>query len=308
MSVSVVIPALNEEEFIEDTLKSLKAQTKPPAEIIIMDNGSTDRTVEIAKRYADRVIIIPDVSIVELRQAGAETAKYPIIVSTDADTTFPPDWLETLTRHFSDPSVVAVGGSIMPLVPGITENLYTRGLNASASTGLFLGANMAYRRQAFLDAGGYIKVRRAEDWALATRLRSQGRLVFEPMAFVITDVPFRNQLEFATIAMNVGSLGYGLATNSPVFIGNGAGFLLATFGTAVDDVPDDIHHSQIAVAGMIMTTVLQSQMTNRMYRFLIGVFTGIMEHHLVTEDIFDPVWGRINGSFLAGVSLILAST
>ncbi len=308
MSVSVVIPALNEEEFIEDTLKSLKAQTKPPAEIIIMDNGSTDRTVEIAKRYADRVIIVPDVSIVQLRQKGAEEARNPIIVSTDADTTFPPDWLKTLKGHFSDPSVVAVGGSISPLVPGITENLYTRGLNASASTGLFLGANMAFRRQAFLDAGGYIKVRRAEDWALATRLRTQGRLVFEPMAFVITDVPFRNQLEFATIALNVGSLGYGLATNSPAFIGNGAGFLLATFGTAVDNVPDDIHHSQIAVAGMIMTTVLQSQMTNRMYRFLMGVFTGIMEHHFDTEDIFDPVWGRINGSFLAGVSLILAST
>ena len=308
MSVSVVIPALNEEEFIEDTLKSLKAQTKPPVEIIIMDNGSTDRTVEIAKRYADRVIIVPDVSIVQLRQKGAEEARNPIIVSTDADTTFPPDWLKTLKGHFSDPSVVAVGGSISPLVPGITENLYTRGLNASASTGLFLGANMAFRRQAFLDAGGYIKVRRAEDWALATRLRTQGRLVFEPMAFVITDVPFRNQLEFATIALNVGSLGYGLATNSPAFIGNGAGFLLATFGTAVDNVPDDIHHSQIAVAGMIMTTVLQSQMTNRMYRFLMGVFTGIMEHHFDTEDIFDPVWGRINGSFLAGVSLILAST
>ncbi len=308
MSVSVVIPALNEEEFIEDTLKSLKAQTNPPAEIIIMDNGSTDRTVEIAKQYADRVIIIPDVSIVELRQAGAEAAKNPIIVSTDADTTYPDNWLELLTQHFSDPSVVAVGGSIMPSVPGITENLYTRGLNASARAGLFLGANMAYRRQSFLDAGGYIKVRRAEDWALATRLRTQGRIVYEPMAFVITDIPFRNQLEFATIALNVGSLGYGMATNSPAFIGNGAGFLLATFGTAVDNVPDDIHHSQIAVAGMIMTTVLSSQMTSRMYRFLIGVFTGIMEHHFVTEDIFDPVWGRINGSFLLGVGLILAST
>lgn len=308
MSVSVVIPALNEEEFIEDTLKSLKAQTMPPDEIIIMDNGSTDRTVEIAKRYADRVIIIPDVSIVDLRQRGAEEARNPIIVSTDADTTHPPDWLELLTQHFSDPSVVAVGGSIMPTVPGIAENLYTRGLNASASTGLFLGANMAFRRQAFLDAGGYIKVRRAEDWALATRLRTQGRIVFEPMAFVITDIPLRNQLEFAAIALNVGSLGYGMASNSPVFIGNGAGFLFATFGTAVDNVPDDIHHSQIAVAGMIMTTVLKSQMTPRMYRFLMSVFTGIMAHHFITEDIFDPVWVRINGSFLAGVSLILAST
>ena len=106
MQATVVIPALNEEEFIGDCLRSLRAQTRPPAEIIVVDNGSTDRTVEIAKRYADRVIIIPSVSIVELRQAGAEEARNPIIVSTDADTTYPTDWLETLTAHFSDPSVV----------------------------------------------------------------------------------------------------------------------------------------------------------------------------------------------------------
>jgi len=308
LSVSVVIPALNEEEFIAENLKSIRLQSTPPAEIIVMDNGSTDRTVEIAQRYADRVIVIPDVSIVELRQAGAEVAGNPIIVSTDADTTYPPFWLEKLTGHFDDPSVVAVGGSIRPTVPGIMENIYTRGLNASASQGLFLGANMAFRRDALLKSGGYVKVKRAEDWALATRLRTQGRIVFEPSAYVVTDVPFKNQLEFATIALNVGSLGYGLATNSPALIGNGAGFLLATFGTAIDNVPDDIHHSQIAVAGMLLTTVLSSQMKRRMYTFLMGGFTGIMGHHFVTEDVFDPTWRRINGSFLLGVGLLLAST
>ena len=308
MSVSVVIPALNEEEFIENTLKSLHGQSVPPDEIIVMDNGSTDRTVEIAKRYADRVIITPDVSIVNLRQAGAEATRNPIIVSTDADTTFSPFWLEKLTGHFNDPSVVAVGGSIRPSIPGVMENIYTRGLNASASQGLFLGANMAFRRDALLNAGGYVKVKRAEDWALATRLRTQGRIVFDPSAYVITDVPFRNQLEFASIALNVGSLGYGLASNSPVWSGKGSGFLLATFGTAVDNVPDDIHHSQIAVAGMILTTILQGEMSRKLYRFIMGVCAGILEHHYDTEDIFDPTWARINGSLLLGVGLILAST
>ena len=306
--ITVVIPALNEEEFIGDCLRSIRAQTLSPDEIIVVDNGSTDRTVEIAEELADRVIIIPDVGIVALRQAGAEAAKYPIIVSTDADTTYPSFWLEKLLRHFSDPNVVAVGGSIRPSVPGSMEKIYASGLNTSASTGLFLGANMAYRRDALLKSGGYVKVKRAEDWALATRLRTQGRIVYDPEAYVITDVPFSRQLEFAALAANAGMLGFGVATNAPIVSGVGAGFLLASVGTAIDNVPDDIHHSQIAVAGMLLTTALHGQMSRRTYRFLMGVFTGIMEHHFITEDVFDPVWAKINGSFLLGIILILAST
>ncbi|GAH04713.1 unnamed protein product, partial [marine sediment metagenome] len=93
-----------------------------------------------------------------------------------------------------------------------------------------------------------------------------------------------------------------------VVSGTGAGFLIASIGTAIDQVPDDIHHSQIAVAGLALTTALKGYMTDKIYRFLMGVFTGIMEHHFLTEDLFDPVWVKINGSFLLGVTLLLAST
>ena len=308
MRVSVVIPALNEEEFIGDCIRSLRAQTLPPAEIIVVDNGSTDRTVEIAKELADKVIIMPDVGIVQLRQAGAEAARNPIIVSTDADTLYPDFWLEKLLRHFSDPNVVVVGGSIRPSIPGTIENLYTKGLSTTASMGLFSGANMAFRRDAFLKSGGYVKVRKGEDWALSTRLKSQGRSVYEPEAYVITDIPFNRQLEFASIASNAGILSIGVATNTPIAIGIGSGYFIATLGTAIDQIPDDIHHSQIAVAGMALTTAFKRYMSEETYRLLMGLFMGIMEHHFITEDIFDPVWVRINGSFLLGVILILAST
>ena len=307
MKASVVIPALNEEEFIGDCLRSLRAQTVPPAEIIVVDNGSTDKTVEIARKYVDKVIILPDVGIATLRQAGAEAASNPIIVSTDADTTFPIFWLEKLLRHFSDPNIVAVGGPIRPHIPGTVENLYTKGLSASASTGLFSGANMAFRRDALLKSGGYVKVRRSEDWILATRLRSQGRIVYDPEAYVFTDVPFSRQLEFANIAWNAGLLGIGVATNNPILLGASSGYFVATLGTAIDQVPDGLHHSQLAVAGLGLLTIFRGSMSPYRYKFLAGLLSGVLGHHFFTEDVFDPVWIRINGPLFAGVTLLLAS-
>lgn len=308
LQASVVIPALNEERFIGDCLRSLRAQTVPPSEIIVVDNGSTDKTVEIAEKLADRVIIIPGVRIMVLRPAGVDAAKYPIIVSTDADTTYPDFWLEKLLSHFSDPNVVLVGGPIRSSTPGTIEDLYATGLSASAGAGLFSGANMAFRRDAFERAGGYVRVRKGEDWALSNRLRRYGKTVFDPEAYVYTDIPFNRQLEFAAIAANAGILTLGVATNTPIATGVGSGYFLATLGTAIDQVPDELHHSQIAVAGLLLTTGFKGAMSPYLYRLLTGTFLGILEHHFVTEDVFDPVWLRINGSLLTGLLLIFLSS
>lgn len=308
MEATVVIPALNEEEFIKDCLKSLRAQTVPPAEIIVVDNGSTDRTVEIAEKLADKVIIMPDVGIVTLRQAGAEAARNPIIVSTDADTTHPKFWLERLLRHFSDESVVAVGGSIRPSIPGTMADLYAKGLNASASAGLFSGANMAFRRDALLKAGGYVKVKRAEDWALSTRLRSQGRIVYDQEAYVFTDVPFNRMFEFAALAANAGLISMSIATSSPAALGFSSGFFLGSLGSAIDKIPDDLHHSQVAVAGLGLITLFRGSIPSRTYRFLSGLLVGILGHHVITEDIYDPIWVGINGPLFVGATLLLASS
>ena len=306
LRVSVVIPALNEEEFIGSCLRALRAQTVP-AEIIVVDNGSSDRTVDIARCYADKVIEAPGVRIYTLRQIGAEAASGEVIATTDADTITPPKWIESLLVHFKDPSVVAVGGPVRVLEDGLVKELYALGLSTCAGTGLLLGSNMAFRRDALLRAGGYARVRRAEDWNLANRLRRYGRVVYEPEAYVFTDVPVNRQIEFAAIAANAGLLGVGLATRSPLPLGLSTGFFLAEIGSSLDSVDNDLHHSQIAVAGLALLSVFYGAIPPGAARFVAGFLTGILGQHWITEDIRQPVWFHANGALLAGITLLIVS-
>ena len=306
MRVSVVIPALNEEEFIESCLRALRAQTVP-AEIIVVDNGSNDRTVEIARRYADKVIEAPGVRITALRQIGAEATSGEIIATTDADTMTPPKWIESLIVHFKDPSVVAVGGPIRVLKDGLMKELYALGISTFARAGLLLGANMAFRRDALLRAGGYARVRRAEDWNLANRLRRYGKVVFEPEAYVFTDVPINREIEFAAIAANAGLLGVGVATRSPLPIGLSTGFFLAELGSTIDTAQDDLHHSQIAAMGLALLGVFYGAIPPSAARFVAGFLTGILSQHWIKEDIRKPTWFHTNGALLTGITLLLVA-
>lgn len=109
---SVVIPCYNEEDYLENTLRSLRAQeTSVAYEIIVVDNNCTDATVSIARKYGSRVVFEAEPGVCAARQAGTEAAIGEIIISTDADTTFSANWLENIDTEFKmDPGLVAVCG------------------------------------------------------------------------------------------------------------------------------------------------------------------------------------------------------
>ena len=101
MDVSFIVPALNEEKCLEKTLRSIKAQkTKLKFEIIVVDGGSKDKTVEIAKKYA-RVPREKSRSISSARNMGAELGKGKLLVFIDADTVLPRDYLQIVWDYMS---------------------------------------------------------------------------------------------------------------------------------------------------------------------------------------------------------------
>jgi len=305
--VSVVVPALNEEKLIGKCLESLRNQTVP-CEIIVVDNGSRDQTPEIADKYADKVLVEPDLSITKLRERGVEASTGDIIATTDADTVCPPTWLEKLLDPFRDTYVVATGGPVKPLKTGVSRGVYTQLLSSAVSLGLLLGSNMAYRRSAYEKVGGYPKTYRAEDWTLSLRLADVGKVVYNPEAVVYTDVPYSRQLEAAGIAISFGLLGLGAATDRMALTGLGAGYLGSELASMFIETHTQgfLHHSQLAVLGLGVSA-LGGRIPESVRDLIVGGNLGMLYQHYVREDMEQPVWRHVNGSLLAGVTLLLAS-
>lgn len=95
--ISVIIPTFNEEQRIGDCIDSLKKQTLIPFEIIVVDDGSSDRTAEIVKSKKIKLIIQKHLGPGPARNMGAKIAKGEILVFVDSDMTFSPDFLDKLT-------------------------------------------------------------------------------------------------------------------------------------------------------------------------------------------------------------------
>jgi len=111
MKVSVVIPVFNEEKLIVRCLTALENQTEKPFEIIVVDNNSTDKTVEIAKTFPTKIISEKKQGMIYARNAGFNYAKGDVIARIDADTVIPNTWIKEIKEHFeTDPNLIALSG------------------------------------------------------------------------------------------------------------------------------------------------------------------------------------------------------
>jgi len=164
-AVSVVIPAYNEERYLERCLAALARQTFPAErfEIIVVDNGSTDATAEIAHRFGVRVVSEPRKGVARARQAGFAAARGEIIASTDADTVAPSFWVARIAAHFQgDPALGGLYGPVHWPAARSMERLWLRypvtGVLWASNRirrSLWWGSNFAVRREVFHRAGGF---------------------------------------------------------------------------------------------------------------------------------------------------------
>ncbi len=193
-SVTVVIPARDEEAIIVDCLTALTGQTEPVEEIIVVDNGSTDATAEIAASYPGVTVLHePIPGIGRARATGFDAANSDIIARIDADTLVEPGWAAAIRAAFrADPGLWAASGSIRQSHAGSFVSRLTAGLYRvfrifhPALFGvrvLLYGHNMALRRDAWEAIRPIVSIDDSvnEDIDVALAIRAVGgRLRFVP--------------------------------------------------------------------------------------------------------------------------------
>jgi glycosyltransferase involved in cell wall biosynthesis len=192
---SIIIPAYNEAAYLGRALDSLQKQDYDGNyEIIVVDNNSTDETAAVAARYGVRVVGEPRQGVCAARQRGADHARGEIIISTDADTAQPPNWLRTIDCCFTaSEQVVAVAGPCRYDNPSWWAKAYPTllfGLVAViyALTGFVVyvsATNIAVRRRAF--PGYDLKLTQGGDELdLLRRLRRRGLVSWQQHNVVTT--------------------------------------------------------------------------------------------------------------------------
>ena len=100
VTISVVIPARNEEEYLPSTIEALRAQTYRDFEIIVVANGCNDRTADVARQLGCRVFDRADRGLGAARNLGGREAAGQILVFLDADTLLPKEALKTIATKF----------------------------------------------------------------------------------------------------------------------------------------------------------------------------------------------------------------
>ena len=163
MKYYIIIPTYNEEKFIALTLQSLVDQSVLPSKVVVVNDGSTDKTEEIIQTFVKKhsfislvnktseAIHLPGSKVIQAFEKGLEALddNYDFIVKADADLIFPSNYFETICKHFkSDTKIGMVGGFAFIEKNGewILENLTDKDH--------IRGAFKAYRKETFKQIGG----------------------------------------------------------------------------------------------------------------------------------------------------------
>ena len=207
--VSIIVPAYNEEQVIESTIRSLLTSDYPHFEIIVVDDGSGDRTSEIVSGKFGGEPLVQLFTVANAGKAaalnfGLRHVKGDVIVALDADTQFPPETIRALARRFVDPRIGAVAGNAkvgnrlnivtrwQALEYITSQNMDRRAFASLNCITVVPGAVGAWRRELIEQCGGFSNATLAEDQDLTLLIRKLGyKIGYEEAAIAWTEAPDR---------------------------------------------------------------------------------------------------------------------
>lgn len=177
---SIIIPAYNEEEMLENTIKHLReamATVSLKGEIVVTDNNSTDRTPEIARNAGANVIFEPINQISRARNAGTKIAKGRYFIFVDADTIVPPELLLNAINNLESGNVCGGGATVtshdIPLFVKVALSYWN---SISRLFRLAAGCFVYCRRDDFEECGGFSnKVYATEEVWFSIALKRKAR-------------------------------------------------------------------------------------------------------------------------------------
>jgi glycosyltransferase involved in cell wall biosynthesis len=182
-NISVIIPAYNSEKTIGKCLRAIKEQSLSALEVIVVDDGSIDRTVEIAKEFTTVIPNTHSKGASGARNTGADAAKGEIIAFIDSDCIPPKNWLKNIASVFFDETISAVGGGYSAGLDHsfwqmfCCEELAFRRRNKHGQVKTLVSNNFACRKSVFLAEKGFPEEYRVcEDMFLSYKISQRGKV------------------------------------------------------------------------------------------------------------------------------------
>lgn len=185
-NISFIVPVKNAEATIQLCLESIINEMIDGDQLIVIDNGSTDKTIDIAKCYLDIVLLEkPGISVGKLRNEGARVASGVILGFIDADCVIGAGWRRQIFHSIAPPNIAATGSkySLPQRSHWIERAWFSQTQRESGEVNYINSGNLAVKRDVFFKVGGFDEsLITGEDAELCLRLKSKGYLVWEDPA------------------------------------------------------------------------------------------------------------------------------
>src|SRR5687768_5112667 len=191
-SLSLIVPVFNESQTIGELITSLNQQTYKATEVIFVDAGSTDNTVEVLEKFSGtnpefRIIKAGRAMPGEARNAGAMHVNFDWIAFTDAGVTLDPHWLEELVKKANEnPQASIIYGDYAPQINGVFAKWSTMTFVPPAKPGTIRGTSIAsclLKKEVWKTVGGFPPWRAAEDLVFMEKAEELGyKCVVTPAA------------------------------------------------------------------------------------------------------------------------------